>query len=263
MSVSRSSERRSSPRSSRGLERPSAFSASASAWPILSSSSARTSLPLISFSPDAAAFLCFASSCCATVRRVCSFPTAAAASPPLASFCFWATIFRASVHAAAASFSASAAFSRPSFRASGETLSSSSEENTLQTSESALTLPSATATLSTTSARRAFIFRSSVSCLNCASFLAVSSRRFWSSPRSSLRLFATSCAYFFDSAIFVLMESFAWFTAFSVTTAAFSESEMAFEDSSCGSTSSPFRKGISADAHLRYASSALPTSSVT
>mmetsp|Transcript_112055 Transcript_112055/g.327732 ORF Transcript_112055/g.327732 Transcript_112055/m.327732 type:complete len:302 (-) Transcript_112055:1653-2558(-) len=222
-----------------------------------------TSLPLISRSPDAAAFFCFASSCWEAVKRAWSLETAAAASPPFASLCLTAAIFRASAHAAVASFSTSAVFERASFKASDETFSSSSEEKIFATSVKAATFCSAVETLSTNSARRAPIFRSTVSCLNCESFFIVSSSRFMSSLRSSVTVFEISFAYFFASASFVLMETFARFTAFSEAAAAFSESLIAFADSSCGSTSRPFKNGISASWHLSISSSARPTCSVT
>mmetsp|Transcript_29974 Transcript_29974/g.63790 ORF Transcript_29974/g.63790 Transcript_29974/m.63790 type:complete len:413 (-) Transcript_29974:409-1647(-) len=167
--------------------------------------------------------------------------------------------FLASMTAAEASFSVAEVFSPASFRACVDTDSSSSERKRDPASTKAFTFFSQFVTASTTSAMMEAIFLSEVSFLKLVSFLAVASRRVWSWVNSSVTVFCRACAYFFDSASFVLMKVCAWPIALPAWLEAASHSAMAFVDSSAGNTSMPFKKGISASWHFTSDSSALST----
>mmetsp|Transcript_70863 Transcript_70863/g.200804 ORF Transcript_70863/g.200804 Transcript_70863/m.200804 type:complete len:505 (+) Transcript_70863:2013-3527(+) len=229
----------------------STLSTSASACLMRSSSSSSTVLPLMSLVPDSEAFLPLATSDCAWLIRPCSFAIATASSPPLDSFCLAAMSFRASRHAEVASFSATALFSTASCSSSVDTSSRVSERKTCDAFTMTWDLASAPVMASMRSARRAPIFRSSVSALKVANFLAASSHRCMSRLSSSMVDFADSFwVLLLASATFCRMKALAPVTTFSAAPPAASHSLMAFVDSSCGRTSIPFRNGISASPHF-------------
>mmetsp|Transcript_97686 Transcript_97686/g.285162 ORF Transcript_97686/g.285162 Transcript_97686/m.285162 type:complete len:748 (-) Transcript_97686:72-2315(-) len=231
------------------------FSTSSSALLIRSCSSEITALPLMSLEPPSAAFLCFVTSAIALFSLLWSLAMGAARSL-LGSFCFVAMTFRASAHASMASFSAVPARSRASRRTSVETSSRFSEWKASQIFASAWTLPSPSAMASMRSASLAVVFRSKVSALKTASFFEASSARSMSCFSSSKVSLATSLGFLLASSSLVLTKSLAALMAVSALPAAASQSLMAFVDCSGGSTSMPFKKGVSASLHATSASSA-------
>mmetsp|Transcript_54009 Transcript_54009/g.158927 ORF Transcript_54009/g.158927 Transcript_54009/m.158927 type:complete len:525 (-) Transcript_54009:559-2133(-) len=116
--------------------------------------------------------------------------------------------------------------------------------------------------LSTTSASSEASFRSLVSFLKAASFLAVASERVWISVSCSVMLFESSTVNLLTSRSFALMKPWAWWSSELASFSAASHSPMAFADSSGGSTSMPFRNGISASWHLAISASAFSTFSL-
>mmetsp|Transcript_9163 Transcript_9163/g.20222 ORF Transcript_9163/g.20222 Transcript_9163/m.20222 type:complete len:310 (-) Transcript_9163:1907-2836(-) len=245
-----------------GLEAVSTFSTSASASLRRCSSSTIKALPLISFSPDAAAFLCLASSANAVLRRAWSLVSCTPVSPCLGPRALVAMTFLASVQAVSASFSAAVAFSPAAVKDSVVTASRSSEEKIVATCPNAFTFFSPVDTASTTSASMAADLRSAVSFLKLASLPAAASARACRGISSSLTALELSLEKRFASASFVLMKVLARFIAASASAAAASDSPMALVDSSGGSTSMPFKNGISASWHLCKDCSAASTFSL-
>mmetsp|Transcript_77372 Transcript_77372/g.199152 ORF Transcript_77372/g.199152 Transcript_77372/m.199152 type:complete len:439 (+) Transcript_77372:135-1451(+) len=251
-------------RSPIGVARASAFVTSISTSLILSSSPLSTSLLFSSFPPSAAARLKHRYLWWASFRRACSLDSSATREGSFASFCLEARTLRASVHAAAASFSASAACSLVALRLSAETRSRLSVDSRLVTSARVRTWLSASSTFSMTSRSSACVLRFSVSFLNSTSFVCRPSVRAWilpsSSRRSSRRTSPSSAAALtFASLTLDFTKLAATSRAFEALRCAISQSLMACTASACGSTSIPFRKGISASAVATTSSSAWST----
>mmetsp|Transcript_26345 Transcript_26345/g.47791 ORF Transcript_26345/g.47791 Transcript_26345/m.47791 type:complete len:307 (-) Transcript_26345:1349-2269(-) len=211
-----------------------------------SSCSARSALPLMSLSAEAVAFLAFVSSPFTAFNLVFILARLCTMSPPLASFCLAATNFLASPIAADTSLSRFEAFSDAALMSSTLTSSKTSGEQSAAASARSLPFLSAVWTASSTSAITADIFLSIVSDLKLFSFFDTSSSRCWSSFSSSMTNFADSLSYRLASASFCFTKVFACSITLLEAAAAFSDSVIAFVDSSAGRTSMPFRKGISA-----------------
>mmetsp|Transcript_118601 Transcript_118601/g.342987 ORF Transcript_118601/g.342987 Transcript_118601/m.342987 type:complete len:439 (+) Transcript_118601:3917-5233(+) len=160
---------------------------------------------------------------------------------------------------ALASFSATPVFSMASLSASIETLSKSSADKISAALFTASTFFSVSVTLSTTSARRAAIFRSAVSLLKVSSFFTDVSKRDICAVSSSVTLAESSLTNFFASLRLALMKPRAALMARSALADADSESLIALPDSSAGKISMPFKKGISASWHATNACAAAST----
>mmetsp|Transcript_1995 Transcript_1995/g.3660 ORF Transcript_1995/g.3660 Transcript_1995/m.3660 type:complete len:304 (-) Transcript_1995:1568-2479(-) len=220
-----------------------------------------TALPFINLLPDSASFFCFAISCCVVFSRPCNFAMAMVRSPTFDSLDLEDMHFLASRQAAEASFSAAEAFSTASLRSWLDTFSKSSDARGSHTFANAWTLFSARVRTSITSESNAAVFLSVVSFRKVATFLPTDSALSNCSLSTAITVADVSFDILAVSDSFRRTNPFASVTALSACAAVASHSPIAVLDSSSGSTSMPFKNGISASWHFTSICSALSATS--